>query len=123
MRSGFHPSRQQAQEETLKGQGFYHKPAWRKLRLLALQRDHYLCQACLRGGKITPATEVHHIRELEDFPELGLELSNLESLCWNCHEETKKRGKEKAVAVAASRGVRVLRISNGEEMAGWKDAD
>ena len=123
MKNGYHPSfRPSERDASLKEQGFYHKPAWRRLRLLALQRDHYLCQACLRRQKITAATEVHHIKELEDFPELGLELSNLESLCWNCHEETKKRRTGKSEA-CAQRGVRVLKVSNGEETVGWKNAD
>ena len=124
MKNGYHPSFRMRERDELspKEQGFYHKPAWRKLRLLALQRDHYLCQECLRRGKITAATEVHHIKELNDFPELGLDLSNLESLCWQCHEDTKKRGKDRT-AVSADRGVRVLKVSNGEETTGWKNAD
>lgn len=77
--------------DTLKKRGFYQSKAWRSIRQLALHRDHYLCQACLRKKRITKATEVHHIQPLEDFPHLGLELSNLECLCWACHEETKQR--------------------------------
>lgn len=118
MKNGYHPSSGKRGDTSLKEQGFYHKTAWRRLRKLALQRDHYLCQACLRRGKITTATEVHHIKELEDFPELGLELSNLESLCWNCHEETKRR--KPALSVT---GVKIIKISNGEETEGWLNAD
>lgn len=95
--------------DTLKKQGFYHTPAWRRLRIQALERDHYLCQACLRKKRFTKATEVHHIKEVEDFPELALTLSNLESLCWPCHEETKnKTGKQKS---PVPKGVRVIRIT------------
>lgn len=120
MRNGYHPSRRHGHdtEQTLKEQGFYHTSAWRRNRLLALQRDHYLCQACLARGKITPATEVHHVKELEDHPELGLELSNLQSLCWYCHEETKRRKAPEPVT-----GVKVIRISDGKEMEGWSNAD
>jgi len=30
---------------------------------------------------------VHHIKHLKDFPELALVDSNLESLCFTCHNE------------------------------------
>lgn len=107
--AGYHPSAEHGDNaESLKAQGFYHKTAWRRLRLQALQRDHYLCQSCLRHGKITQATEVHHIIELESCPSLGLELSNLESLCWQCHEDTKHKKKERNIP-----GVKVIRVSNG----------
>lgn len=119
MKSGYHPSRRAKKDKpTQKEMGFYHKPAWRKIRLVALQRDNYLCQECLRKKKITPATEVHHIRPLEDYPELGLELSNLESICWACHEETKRRKYVMRVG-----GVKILKIIDGRETEGWSNAD
>ena len=43
---------------------FYHSKAWERAREDALKRDSYLCQRCLAGGEITPATMVHHIEEL-----------------------------------------------------------
>ena len=51
------------------------------------------------------AAEVHHIKPLEDFPELGLCLDNLESLCRDCHAATRVR-KQKTVTVP---GVRIIR--------------
>ena len=77
------------EKNSLKKRGFYQGRPWRKVRTMALQRDRYLCQFCLRKKKITTATEVHHIKPLEDYPELGLDLDNLVSLCWSCHELTK----------------------------------
>ena len=113
MRSGYHPGiKEPEKQDSLKKQGFYLKPAWRKIRLLALQRDHYLCQECLRQKRITQATEVHHLVPLEDDPSLGLELSNLQSLCWNCHEATKHRKQEPVLPT----GVRVLKVKDGSEM-------
>lgn len=74
----------------LKEQGFYHWPTWRRLRKLALQRDNYICQ--MREKDCTKiATTVHHIKPIEFYPELALELSNLMSVCWNCHELTKPK--------------------------------
>ena len=95
------------QKDTLKKRGFYQSKAWRRIRLLALQRDHYLCQECLKQKRIKTATEVHHIKPLEEYPELGLELDNLQSLCWDCHELTKHRS-----AATLPAGVRIIRITN-----------
>jgi len=115
MRNGYHPSHRNSREkETLKEQGFYHTPAWRRVRILALQRDHYLCQECLRQHRFTAATEVHHILPLEEHPELALELSNLRSLCWSCHEATKQHKK-----VSAPLRARVIKVSDGTETQDW----
>ena len=95
------------EKNPLKKSGFYQGRPWRKVRSIALQRDHYLCQHCLRAKKITPATEVHHIKPLEDYPELGLYLDNLTSLCWRCHEQTKQRR-----SAADYGSVRVIRIKD-----------
>ena len=92
---------------TLKEQGFYKKAVWRKLRSQVLERDHYLCQECLRRKRFTKATEVHHLKPLEEFPELGLTPSNLESLCWFCHEATKSRSRAEPTVPD---GVRVIKI-------------
>ena len=70
---------------------FYHTAAWKRARAAALMRDNGMCQACmdrLRAGYgIRPrrATMVHHIIPLEDRPDLALDLSNLRSLCAECH--------------------------------------
>jgi len=81
-------------EPTLKEQGFYHWPVWRRARKKALQRDHYLCQLRISPHCTRMATEVHHIKPLEEYPELALDIDNLTCACWNCHELTKnKKGK------------------------------
>ena len=86
-----------------KPNAFYHSPAWRKVRRLVLQRDNFLCQHCLVDGRIRPATEVHHIKPLKDYPELSLDMSNLIGLCWECHELTKLRKLDVPI------GVRVIK--------------
>ena len=88
----------------LKTQGFYHTSSWRRVRKVVLQRDNYLCQHCKAHGRITTATEVHHIKALDDHPEFSLDTTNLISLCWKCHELTKSR-KSKAI----SSGVRIIK--------------
>ena len=79
---------------------FYNAAAWKHKRMQILERDHYECQDCrkrlkdavaaghiLQGEdrKIRRAEEVHHIIELKEHPELGLEDDNLISLCVKCH--------------------------------------
>lgn len=88
------PFTKQDSSTTLKNQGWYHTPAHRKWRKLVMQRDNWLCQECLRHGKITPATEAHHKIPIEDRPDLALDVSNGEGLCWPCHELTKQRKKK-----------------------------
>lgn len=91
---------------------FYHTSVWQRARKMALQRDHYLCQFCLKKGALKTATEVHHIKPLADYPELSLDLNNLVSLCWQCHEETKKHKSKPAESFPA----RIIRIrGQGDE--------
>lgn len=63
---------------------FYKSNPWRVARHEALKRDGFTCCRC--DGH---ATEVHHIIELTpeniNDPRIALGLSNLESLCHNCH--------------------------------------
>lgn len=58
--------------------------AWDKLRLVTLRRDSYLCQPCVRRGRVAAANSVDHIlakhRGGTDDP------SNLESTCRPCHD-------------------------------------
>ncbi|MEK4273119.1 HNH endonuclease signature motif containing protein [Paenibacillus sp. FSL R7-0026] len=50
----------------------------------------------MRAEKITTANTVHHIKPLEDYPELALDEDNLESICPTCHnKEHPVRGKKK----------------------------
>lgn len=58
---------------------------WRKIRLVALRRDNYLCQICLKTDRPTQATDVDHIISIKKAPERRLDLSNLQSLCKPCH--------------------------------------
>src|SRR5690348_11408340 len=61
---------------------------WRRVREQKLNESP-LCQRCQAEGKVTAATEVHHIVAIRDIPNGGptkrLELQNLESLCHSHH--------------------------------------
>ncbi len=56
-------------------------PHWPALRLQALRRDDWRCVSCGRRGRL----EVDHIQPVRDAPELGFDLSNLQTLCPSCH--------------------------------------
>ncbi|WP_184259467.1 HNH endonuclease [Granulicella mallensis] len=56
---------------------------WRRVRLLALQRDKFICQHCL--PRPVPAEEVHHEIPINTDPSRRLDLTNLTSLCKTCH--------------------------------------
>lgn len=79
---------------------FYNSKAWEYKRADIMERDHYECQDCRKRleeaakkgktlygwkRKIWPAEQVHHIKELKEHPDLGLNDDNLISLCRRCH--------------------------------------
>lgn len=97
---------------------FYKTAAWRRLRMVALERDHHICQDCLQrkrdGARIRArrATVVHHIQPREAHPELALEITNLVSLCDGCHNKRhpeKGESPERDTANIAG-GVRVIKV-------------
>ena len=64
---------------------FYLSAKWKRKRQYILKRDGYECQQCRRYGRHVEATEVHHIKHLDEYPELALCSENLVSLCHACH--------------------------------------
>lgn len=67
---------------------FYDSPAWRTKRRKILKSAHYECANCLhKYGRYGKATVVHHIKHLDEYPELALTDSNLMPLCPSCHNE------------------------------------
>jgi 5-methylcytosine-specific restriction enzyme A len=59
---------------------------WQKVRNIKISNDP-LCEQCINHGIDEIATIVHHIKSIEDAPELRLRYDNLMSLCTQCHEE------------------------------------
>ena len=57
---------------------------WYKLRAEILTRDSNLCQACLKDGIYTPATQVDHIIPKSEGG--TNDRSNLQSICKKCHD-------------------------------------
>lgn len=94
---------------------FYKSKEWRKCREMILIRDHYLCQTCLKKGIIKVANTVHHIKPLEDYPELALEPTNLESICPACHnQEHPEKGRRDKEPVTKRRAVVIVSKANPE---------
>jgi 5-methylcytosine-specific restriction enzyme A len=60
---------------------------WKRIRLLALKRDKYLCVACLSmtPPRATSALDVDHITSLSRGG--TNDLQNLQSLCRDCHNK------------------------------------
>lgn len=65
---------------------FYDSSAWVKLSKYK-RGINPMCERC----NARPSKEVHHIKRLDDFPELALELDNLEALCKSCHAKESQR--------------------------------
>lgn len=66
----------------------YQNTAWRKMRDTYLH-EHPLCEDCLAKGKVTPATDIHHIKSPFKNGEVNwgllLNYENLAALCKECH--------------------------------------
>ena len=71
----------------LKSKNPYNNKRWRKKREYILHRDGFLCQECRKYGRNVEAKIVHHIKEVEDHPELAMTNSNLVSVCYSCHNK------------------------------------
>jgi 5-methylcytosine-specific restriction protein A len=57
---------------------------WRELRDAHLAEEP-LCRDCRRRGIERQAQMVDHIQSIRQAPERRLDPSNLQSLCWPCH--------------------------------------
>lgn len=73
----------------------YNSSEWVNLRKAYLM-EHPLCEECEKQGKITPATEVHHVFEIsngnteiemEDIALNPWKYEGLQALCTDCHHK------------------------------------
>lgn len=63
----------------------YNDKRWERKRKAILSRDNYSCKWCKRYGKNVDASHVHHIFQVEFYPEYSYCNWNLISLCKQCH--------------------------------------
>lgn len=80
-----------AQEGRKLQDGFYHTPAWRRLRN-AFIKAYPLCAACEERGILKEGKVVDHTKPRRLYPALELDWNNLQTLCDSCHNS--KSGKE-----------------------------
>jgi 5-methylcytosine-specific restriction protein A len=58
---------------------------WRRLRLQVLAAEP-LCRKCASQGRVTAATQVHHVKAFQGIDDpLRLDPSNCEPICEPCH--------------------------------------
>jgi len=67
----------------------YYDRRWQKVRALYLSK-HPLCADCEKNGRLTPATDVHHIVKPGDGGNDSE--NNLMGLCRPCHSARTARG-------------------------------
>lgn len=65
----------------------YTSAAWKRKRSAILRRDGYRCRNCRRYGRSREAVEVHHVKPVDEYPELAFSDANLVSLCHACHNK------------------------------------
>lgn len=71
----------------------YHCAKHKRWREAVLRRAGYLCEECKRygrvdeGGNPIAATVAHHIRPVEEAPELRYDRRNGRALCAACHNK------------------------------------
>lgn len=59
---------------------------WRRVRMMALKKYGTVCQCCGAGREQGAVINVDHIKPRKFFPQLALDISNLQVLCGECNE-------------------------------------
>lgn len=93
-------------------------------RWRALRRDiltaHPLCERCLEEGLTESATEVHHIRPVDEVYDIGQKLqrlydpANLRALCHRCHVEVHRQMGKRSAEYVRQRNAEESRGAIGE---------
>lgn len=79
------PAQQPKQQPSQTKDGFYESREWRELRYKALVMHGAQCQCCGATRGDGAKLHVDHIKPRSKFPELRLDLSNLQILCEDCN--------------------------------------
>lgn len=64
---------------------FYRTREWKRIRDVRLKMDNHMCVRCRDQGVMRQAQMVDHIKPIKTHWQLRLSLSNLQSLCFSCH--------------------------------------
>jgi len=65
---------------------FFSTQEWKTIRYKVLVRDKATCQCCGRAAKDGFVMNVDHIKPRRKYPELALDMSNLQTLCSSCNQ-------------------------------------
>lgn len=75
-----------AQPAFVASKSFYGSDSWRAIRFEALKAGNGCCTLCGRSNRLHGVVlHVDHIKPKSHYPELALELSNLQILCEDCN--------------------------------------
>ena len=86
----------------------YNSREWKELRVRKL-RTNPLCEVCAERGLVVAASQVHHVRPIEDTTSLdemrarAFDWNNLQSLCIPCHAAIHKEQKSHTKAAIKER--------------------
>lgn len=64
---------------------FYNCDAWRRVRYQALKLHGGACQLCGDRARVGAPLHVDHIKPRSKFPDLALDITNLQILCEGCN--------------------------------------
>lgn len=67
------------------GRNFYNTPEWKTARYTAFRKHGNACQCCGASAKDGVHLHVDHIKPRSKFPELELNIDNLQILCEDCN--------------------------------------
>ena len=65
---------------------FYHSKHWLHIRQYKLCLNPF-CEICSTEERPVLAREIHHKLDIQEYPDLRLLLTNLQSLCTSCHSK------------------------------------
>lgn len=81
-----------SEEMDERAEAFYNSRQWRRFRQGILARDRYLCVNCAARGKLSVASDVHHIIRVKQDWNKRFDPSNCISLCKACHNKADRAG-------------------------------
>lgn len=65
----------------------YNDIRYKRARAACLARAGNKCEECRRYGRSVDATTAHHVKPVEQYPELAFDASNLRAICAACHSK------------------------------------
>ena len=91
---------------------FYDTYVWRSLRAHVLNIEP-LCRHCAAKGQTTAATQVDHIKPIEEGGSLKA-LDNLQPLCDTCHSRKTRKENEQEKAITQTLGYKDAVVTEKE---------